>query len=206
MQTVTKILGDAILQTTVVLAVAGGVLGLVFGALLILDSARVFRLSERMGRVVSPEGLLRPLDIPRDAKLDLYRHSRWIGAALLACAGYALYVLLARYHAPSLVHAFRGLARPVVLEWIVQSSYLLLLGANAVLLAAGAALLVRPGLLRTLELWGGRRVSAPGVVRPLDAMHLQPDRFVQRRPKLVGWLLLLGGAYVLVRLGLAFLR
>lgn len=205
MEVIWKIFGAALLQAALIVVLIGGVLGLVFGAMLIFDSARFFRINETMGRWISTRAWSRALDVSRKTDLQIYRFHRLTGIALAACALSALYVLILRYRAGPVLHLFRDLARPAALELIVEAARVSLIVGNVFLLAVGFLLAFRPDLVRALERWADRHYSSREYTRPLEEMRDRPDRFVREHPKLVGWLLLIAGVYVLVNLGVAFL-
>jgi hypothetical protein len=187
------------------LLLAGALLGLAIGAMLVLDSARVMRWNYALNRWYSTRRAMRPLDQPVDAKRVIYRWHRVLGALVFAGALYTLDVLAFRYQAGALVRIFRDLGRPDVLQLVFESLRILLIVGNVAALLAGLVLCFRPSLLKGIEAWGDRQYSGRASTKPLDIMRYQPDDFVRARPRIVGLLLVLGSAYVLVALGLAIL-
>lgn len=188
-----------------VLLLAGALLGLAIGAMLIFDSERVMRWNYLLNRWYSTRRALRPLDQPIDVKRAIYRWHRLLGALVFAGALYTLDVLTFRYQSGALVGVFRDLARPDVLQLVFESVRILLIVGNLAGLLVGLVLCFRPSLLKGLEDWGDRHYSGRESTKPLEIMRYQPDDFVRARPKIVGVLLVLGSAYVLIALGLAIL-
>jgi hypothetical protein len=201
-----KFLGDIILQAAYIVILLGSVAGLAFGAMLIVDSARVFRINERMGRWFSTHAWLSSLEAPRKLELPTYGRQRIIGIALVACALYALYVMVYSYNSSALVNAFRGPIPPVILQVIFEVIQLFLVVLNIFVLAVGVVLMIRPKLVRAMESWADRQYSTEQYAKSLDDMHYYPDQFVRSHPRLVGWLLVVGCAYILVNLGLLYAR
>jgi len=189
-------------QTIYWVLILGCIAGLVLGALLLVDSARVFRWNERLGRWVSTRQATRPLDQPHDVKRFIYRRHRVVGIVVFAGALYTLDVLVFGYRSRPLVHAFRDLAPPHLLEVAFDTARWFLVVGNAAALLAGLILCLRPSLLKGFEAWADRQYSERRALKPLEQMHFQPDRFVRGHPRLVGSLMLLGSLYVLVNLGL----
>jgi hypothetical protein len=205
MDAMLKLVGDSILETTLIAAFLGSVLSLVFGAMLVMDSARAFRINERMGRWVSTRMWIRPLDISRDINWRIYRRHRLVGIAVVLWTAYVLYALITRYRLEPLLFAFRSFGPKVALEWMIESTFYVLVAANTLILVAGIVLIARPAAIRALESWGNRSFSERARTRTLEATHDGPDRFVHRHPVLSGWLVMLGSLYVLANLAFVYL-
>jgi hypothetical protein len=186
-----------------VLLLAGALLGLAIGAMLVFDSARVIRWNYALNRWYSTRRAMRPLDQQIDVKRVIYRWHRVLGALVFAGALYTLDVLAFRYQAGALVRVFRDLGRPDVLQLVFESLRILLTVGNVAALLAGLVLCFRPSLLKGIEAWGDRQYSGRASTKALDIMRYQPDDFVRARPRIVGLLLVLGSAYVLIGLGFA---
>jgi hypothetical protein len=200
-----KLVGDSILETTLIVVFFGSVLSLVFGAMLVMDSARAFRINERMGRWVSTRTWIRPLDISRDVDWRIYRRHRAVGIAVVLWTAYVLYALTTRYRLEPLLYAFRSFGPKAVLEWMIESTFYVLVAANVLILVGGIVLVLRPATIRALESWGNRSFSERARTKALDTTHDGPDRFVHRHPALTGWFVVIGSAYVLFILAYIYL-
>jgi hypothetical protein len=202
---VSKILVSSVIETIYVVLLLGGVAGLVLGAMLIVDSPRVFRINERWGRWISTHGLARRLDAPRKLELPIYRRHRLIGVALAAWSLYAIYVVAFSYSAGALAGLFPDTGRPVMLKIGLEAAQVILIVLNLFVLGIGVTLAVRPDLVRALEAWADRQYSTDQYVGRLDEVHDQAERFVRGHPKLVGWLLVFGSSFLLTTVGFVFL-
>lgn len=203
--TVTQFLGGIVLQTAYLVLLAGAVLAVVLGVMLVTDSARVLRWNASLNRWVSTREALRPLDEPRDIKRFVYRHHRVIGVLVVAGAVYSLDVLTFGFQTATLARVLRGLASQQLLGMVLDSLRLFLIVANAAALLAGLVLTFRPSLLKGAESWADRTYT-PGDAKRLEEMRFEPDNWVSRHPRPAGVMALIGGAYVLLSLALPWLR
>jgi len=185
-----------------VLLLAGAVLGVVVGILLLVDSERVIRWNSALNRWYSTRQAFHKLDEPIDVKRVVYRWHRVAGVLLFAGALFTLDVLAFSYQTGALVRSFRGLGNPVILSIVFETLRIVLMVGNVAGLVAAAILCFRPSLLKGIEAVGDRYYSGREAVKPLEAMHYQPDEFVRSRPKVVGTLFTVASLYVLFALGL----
>lgn len=183
------------------LLLGGAVLGLVVGALLLFDSARVMRWNYALNAWYSTRKGMRGLERPVDIKRAVYRWHRVLGVLLFAGAVFALDTLVFGFNTTALVRTFRDVGSPGLLGLAFESVRIALVVGNLVALIAAAVLVFRPSLLKGLEAWGDRYYSGRESTKPLEIMRYQPDDFVRARPRVVGIFVLLGSAYVLVVLG-----
>jgi hypothetical protein len=201
MKAVIELLVQTLGPALYVLLLGGGVLGVVIGILLLVDSERVMRWNYVLNKWYSTRQAMRALDRPIDLKRPFYRWHRVLGAVVFAASLYTLDVLVFGFHTSALVRALRGTADPALLALILDTVRLFLSAGNIAALVAAAVLVFRPSLLKGVEAWGDRQYSGRVATKPLDIMRYQPDDFTRRRPKLVGGLLVLGSLYVVVTLG-----
>lgn len=184
-----------------VVLVAGALLGLVVGIVLLVDSARVIRWNATLNRWYSTRQAFQKLEEPIDVKRVVYRWHRLAGVLIFAGALFTLDVLAFSYQTGALVRAFRGVGNPAILSIVFEALRIVLIVGNVAGLVAAAILCFRPSLLKGLEAVGDRYYSGREAVKPLEAMHYQPDEFVRARPKVVGAFFTLGSLYILVALG-----
>jgi hypothetical protein len=201
-----KFLAQVLNQAVFVALCVGALFGLVAGLLLLLDSARAFRVADRMDRWVSTRAALRPLEEHRSIARPLYRMHRLTG--LLICAGalYVLSILASPAGEAAIFKSLQGLGPARFSAWASDSLRYVLIAGNAFAFAFGVAFVVRPSALKRLEAWADRSVSARRPVKPLEEMHRPADRFFRAHPRLAGALVVAGSLYVLATLGYAALR
>jgi hypothetical protein len=188
-------------QALFIAVLAGAALGLVIGLVLLIDSARVLRWNERMSRWISTREAAQRFDRPRDIKRFVYRAHRVIGVLVVAGALYTLDILTFGFQSGALVRAFRDLGNQGVLGMVVDTGRVFLIVGNLAALAAGVVLCLRPSLLKGLELWADRTYAAREHSAALDQMRFQPDLWVSSHPRLAGFLVLAGSAFILFSLG-----
>jgi hypothetical protein len=185
-----------------VLLLAGAVLGLVIGVLLLVDSARVMQWNYALNHWYSTRQAMRALEQPVDVKRALYRWHRVTGVVVLAGALFTLDVLIFAFQTSAVVRSLRGAGNPVILGLVLEALRIFLIVGNVAALLAAAALIFRPSLLKGLESWGDRQYSERIATKPMDLMRYGLDDFVRGRPKVVGAVLSVGSLYVLLSLGL----
>jgi hypothetical protein len=185
-----------------VVLVAGSVLGLVIGVLLLVDSARALRWNSALNRWYSTRGAAGALDRPVDVKRVLYRWHRVVGILVFAGALFTLDALAFGFTTRALVRTFRDLGSTALLGLVFETIRIFLIIGNVAALLAAIVLVFRPSLLKGVETLADRSYSARGSNEALDAMRYQPDEFVKARPKVVGALVTLGSLYALFGLSL----
>jgi len=188
-----------------VLLLGGALLGLVIGVMLLVDSERVLRWNTALNRWYSTRQAFQALEEPIDVKRVVYRWHRIVGVLVFAGAIFTLDVLAFSYQTGALVRAFRGVGNPAVLSVVFEALRIVLIVGNVAGLLAAIILCFRPSLLKGVEAVGDRYYSGREAVKPLEAMHFQPDDFVRMRPRIVGTLFTAGSLYILFALGLLLL-
>ncbi len=197
---------DLVIQTLgpvlYIVLLAGAVVGLLIGLLLLIDSARVLRWNAHMNTWYSTRRAMHALDQPVELKRVVYRWHRAIGVLVLAGALVTLDALLFGFTTKALVRAFRDLGNAVVLEVVFETLRIFLIVGNIAALLAALVLVFRPSLLKGVESWADRYYSGRESTEVLDVMRYQPDELVRSRPKVVGALVVLGSLYALFGLSL----
>lgn len=186
-----------------VLLLAGAVLGVVIGVLLLVDSARVMRWNDALNRWFSSDSQVQLLDRSVEIKRVVYRWHRLVGLLLFGGAFFTLDALAFGFTTTALVRTLRGTGSSELLALVFEAVRIFLIIGNVFALLAAMVLVFRPSLLKGLENWADRSYSGGGgSAERLNAMRYQPDDFVRARPKVVGTLVLLGSIYALAGLSL----
>ncbi|MCL4472206.1 MAG: hypothetical protein M1547_14030 [Gammaproteobacteria bacterium] len=201
MQAQWAIAGEVVLQSFLALLLGGALLALVLGIWMFFQPERVFRVNQFFSQWLSSRKLTRPLSQPvYHIERRVYRHHRVFGVALLAGAGYILYSLWFRYDKAAVLDIFREY-NPQQMAWLLDSAVFLLNLTSIVALLVALCLIIRPSLLRGIEVWANRWFTTRHMEKPLEVMRMHPDEVTQRNPRVTALLLVLGGLYVLANLG-----
>lgn len=201
-----KFLSQIVNQTLVIFLAIGAVFGLAAGLMLVFDSARAFRIGDRLDRWVSTRAALRPLEEHHSIAKPLYRMHRLVGMLICAGALYSLIVLATPSGGAAITKSLSTIGPVRFSAWIAESLRMILVTGNVAALVFGAVFVVRPSALKGLEAWADRRISGRQATKPIEEMHRPADRFARSHPRFVGVLVVLGSVYVLVNLGYALLR
>lgn len=200
-----KFLSQIVNEAVAIFLVLGAALGLVAGLALVFDSARAFRIGERLDRWVSTRAAIRPLEEHRSIAKPLYRMHRLVGMLICAGALYALAVLGTPAGEAAIVKSLSTLGPPRFAAWLAESLRFVLLAGNAAAFVFGVLFIVRPSALKGFEAWADRRISGRKASKPLEVMRNPADHFVRAHPRAVGAAVVLGSLYVLLNLGVAVL-
>lgn len=184
-------------------ALLGGVLGLVIGILLVLNSGAVFRLGARLNVWISTRQAMRQFEEPISVERAIYRYHRIFGVLILIGALYTLYVLVLRFQGPELVSILARLLQLRVALWLAESVRLFFVVVNAAALLIALTMIVRPSALKRIEEWANRRYSGRRAMKTWEIPRNGADRIVQEHPRLTGVALSLAGLYVVVAITLA---
>jgi drug/metabolite transporter (DMT)-like permease len=200
-----KFLSQIVNEAVAIFLLVGAAFGLVVGLMLLLDSARAFRIGDRLNRWVSTRAAIRPLEEHHSIARPLYRMHRLVGMLICAGALYALAVLGTPAGKDAVVKSLSTLGSPAFAAWIAESLRVVLLVGNVAAFVFGVLFIVRPSSLKRLEAWADLRVSGRKASKPLEVMRDPTDRFVRAHPRMVGGLVIAGSLYVLLQLGVAVL-
>jgi hypothetical protein len=201
-----KFLSQIVNQTVFIFLLAGAAFALIAGLILLLDSARAFRIAAVLDRWISTRAALRPLEEHHSIAKPLYRMHRLVGALVCAGALYSLSVLGTPAGEAAISKTLSGIGTARFSAWMSESLRYILLTGNFFAFIFGLVFIVRPSALKGLEAWADRKVSGRRSTKPLEEMRRPADQFVRAHPKLIGALVILGSTYVLVNLGYALLR
>lgn len=184
-------------QSTVVFFLVSGLVLLVIGIGLILNSAGALRLFGSMNRWVSFRRVTRPLEIPRDTRESVQKYRYPLAAFCVASGAFAIYGLLAHYDVRAIqqVLGLRSMS-PAFTAWLLDSARWLLIVGNAVAVAVGVLLAFFPGALTRLEARGSTWYSERKMLKDADAMRSSLDGWVSHHPRAAG------GVIALFALGL----
>ena len=195
------ILREVLLHSFLVLLVIGSVISVFVGTFLLLSPGRIRSLNLAMSRWVETHRFGDALDKPHRIEKFLYRHHRIVGMLITVGALYVLNFFLltpdARNIAARLSVNKMGLMDALVSMFVIGS----------VLAAAiGLMMMLKPSILRELEQAANRWVSTDIITSFFNAKHQGADGFVLRYGKFFAPLFILGGGYILIRIGILLLN
>lgn len=170
------------------------------GALLLFAPRGAARLNAGLSRTVDTNAWLRRLDASFNIEARIYRHHRIAGAAI--CLG-ALYVLLAwpaMFRHEQAMGALIPAVRDPALGWLASAAGAIVLVLHATVFLLGLVMIVRPSLLKPVERFGNRWISAEPLGAALDRSFDGPERRLWRRPRLAGLVILGASLFCLLRL------
>lgn len=174
-----------------------GVLLVPLGLFLLFAPGRAERMGEIMNRWISTRAFFDVLNKPRYQERYFYRHHRTLGAVLTLLAAGSLYGLVFYAGMSDTAGYFQGLARSEFEHWLFTNLYYMLVVVLVLALVCGVIIFARPSALRKLEAWSNRWVMTDEKLESLDEMHELPGNVFSRRPRLFGFFILLGAAYIM---------
>jgi hypothetical protein len=181
------------------------VFAVVAGAWLLLAPESFAALSKSASRWVSTRAAVRWLENPRYIERFFYRHHRIFGVMLMVGAAYAVYHLTFQYNQARSLAALAVPGYGPAVESIAGALVAFLLFGNLTVFFIGATVLGRPSLLKGMEAVGNRWISTRKAFRLFDTRVEGPDRLAERHPRVLGTLVLLGGLYAALQLGVALI-
>ncbi len=191
--------GDIFQSSLMVLLLLGCAASFVYGVWMLLRPATALRFNQNVSKWVSTDGVTKALDDRHATDWFFYRYHRIYGLILLAGGFYSLYVLSGRQWRLGIVQIF-SLYGSFWTDVARDSAGLLMIVVGVTAVVFGIIMLVRPSLLRGVEVWLNRWVATDKHLKPLDAVIDAPDRFVARHARLVAALIVIGSLYVLFML------
>lgn len=179
-----------------------GIVVLIIGIAITIAPGMMIRLGEVLNRWVSTDEIFHRLDVPRSTERLFYRHHRVFGVLLTLGAAYVLYSFLFAFD-------YQSISREVILfhsaattEWLLSALSFLNIGFSLVGIGLGLVILFRPSLLKALEQWANRWYGVDDSLKRLDVQLKMPDSWFQKRPRLLGVLIVAGSLYIVFSLSL----
>lgn len=197
MNTILKILGDAFLQTFLIVAAAGCVLSLIIGVWVLIKPEGVLRLNQNLSRWFGTEKLAAALDTPHRIDNALYRKHRWVGVLVLVGGLYIFYVMLFAFNKKVAVGTLNYGLNPQF-AWLVDALEMVLIVSSVLALIIGFFLVARPSAFKRFEQWGNRWYSTDKSLRVLEAMNLKSDEVMMRHHRIVAALIIAASVFVIV--------
>lgn len=184
---------------------AGLVLAIVVGLLLVARPERLLQLNRRLSRWVDTRGTLHALERPLLLERFFYRHHRVLGAAIVLGAGYVLWQWAFGVERVAVAGLLNPRWRANGLDWIVPALEVLMVGLHVLVLAAGLVILLRPSLLKGLERAANRwhrGLPSEQLDRVIDSL----DDRILGYPRVSGLILMVASLWSLVSLVPVFLQ
>lgn len=195
-----KILNPILYDAMLWFFMVGAVFAIVLGLGLVLRAAWVARLAARMNQMYSIQPAMQALDRSVKTEPAFYRRHRLWGSVLVVGALVFGAACILHLGDPKLVTAIAGAKPSILARWLIEASTWFLIVGNAVALAIGLTMFMRPSALKHVETWSNTWVSADQGLEVLDRESLATERWFARHPRLTGAFLIAGGAYILWRL------
>lgn len=182
-----------IAEVLTVFFLTGGIVGVIAGVGLIVNSASTLRFFDTLNRWVSMRPVSRPLEIPRDTTRAVQRHRRWLAALFIAGGAFATFILATQYDA----NAARDLlnlksVHPALAFSIVDGARWILIVGNLAAIGVGILLAFFPAKLAAIEVRGSTWFSERKHTRGADKQHLSLDSWVAAQPRRAGIVITVG--------------
>lgn len=172
-----------------------GLFAAAIGVILMLAPDGYERLATRLNREWSTRRAMKDLEIPHYYERFFFRHHRWVGILLLIGCGYFFFAFVTRM---SPAEAAAGLPGPSALLWAWEGLFWFLVVANLVAAILALVILIRPSALKPLESVANRWISVRQATRGMEREHDEFDRFARRHHRGTGFVVLLGGVFLMV--------
>lgn len=188
---------DMVWRALAIFLLIGALAGIAVSLMLLFKP----RLMERANRVanhwISMRHISRAVDHSISIERWFYRHHRSMGLLVILGAAYILFYFGWQFDKAIVQQSLASyLPNKMLLEALLEVMALFALVGAAVALCVGLAVLLRPSLLRGVEVESNQWLSSRRATKVLDVQHGQVDVFVRHHARSVGWLLLLGSIYL----------
>lgn len=177
-----------LLNTFMVFLLAGGLLGLLIGAGLLLRSAFTLRFIRWMNQWVSTRQTFRPLEMPLQVA-QAAASARWFGAVLLALGAYTTVILIAAVDVNGITALLKVDARYSLAAIGIHAAKWTLVLGGVMAVATGIMLLFFPRAWRGVEARANRWYSTGDLAGSEDTLYMTLDRIVEAFPRASGALI-----------------
>ena len=91
-------------------------------------------------------------------------------------------------------------------QWLLQSLVFINLVFSVLIFLIGVIVVIRPSLLKSIEAAANRWIVVDQSLKKLDVQMKMPDTMFTRRPRLMGFLIVIGSIYILINLSTVLVR
>jgi hypothetical protein len=179
---------------------SGSVAAILIGISMLIAPGKTTEINRYFSRWFSTHKGEEVLDRPRWLERHLYRYHRLVGVALLAGSLFVLHAFLLR----PIRQKISSLPINDVLDLLDAGVALFVIG-GVVGAIVGGIMLFKPSLLRDIEAASNRWTSSKELMDAFNRTHMMLDPSLSGRRTWIAAILILGGGYVLVRLGTVLL-
>jgi len=170
-------------------------IGAILGLLMIFSPVEVSRTGQQMGEWYRHTALMRLLDTPRSVERIFYRHHRLYGILIIVGSLWSLISLLRMAGQRQKLMGLVDFMHSAVAEIAIDTTFVVLVLGSSFAFAVGLVVLLRPSLLKRIELTANRWVDHLG-----DRASGSPDtQSTSLAPRVLGGLILLFSLFVLVQ-------
>lgn len=190
-------------QSIVLIFFIGGLVLLVAGIGLLVNSAATLRFFGGMNRWVSMRRATRPLEIPRDTQPLVLRY-RYVLAAIFVVGGIvSVSALVTQFDHKAIIYALSlQFLRADFAQWLLDSIRWVLIIGNVAGIIVGLVLAFAPDRLMALEARGSRWFSERQAAKGADDMRMKLDPLVAAYPRAAGAVILFIGIVLTGAFGL----
>jgi len=201
---VLTLLERVLVPSLILFLLIGSLASVVLGWALVFRSARALSFMRSMNRWVSTRRALKELEVPRHVEEPRKAGKLWFGLFLVAGAGFALYVLLARIEIPRVAVVLGvNLQRWFLASVALQTMKWLLVVGSVLALAVGILMLFFPQVLAAFEArmnrWYSTRQLLPAGG---ETMKFPLELLVEASPRTAGWIIAAASLVVAVAMGI----
>ena len=171
---------------------------LLIGLCIMLIPERMIRLSLKLNQWISTENFFNRLDEQRHGERFFYRHHVIFGIFLVIAAVYIFYAFMFSFD-PAKV-SISLFSSHSTNQWLLQSLIFINLSFSILIFIIGVIVVIRPSLLKSFETVMNRWIVVDESLKRLDVQMKLPDTIFSRRPRLMGFLIVIGSIYILINL------
>ena len=169
-----------------------GLLSAALGLILMLAPDGFERMAVSLNKEWSTRRAMKELELPHYYERFFFRHHIWVGLLLLVASLYFFFTFVLRTSPSEAATAMPGVV------WLWEGLFWFLLVANVSAAILALVMLIRPSALKPLEAFANHWVSVRQATRGMDKEHNEFDQFARRHHRGTGFLLLLGGVFLVV--------
>lgn len=184
-----------VLEALMIFFLLAGLVAAALGLILMLAPDGFERMAASLNREWSTRRAMKDLELPHYYERFFYRHHLWVGVLILVASLYFFFTFVLRTTPAEAAAAMPGV------DWLWEGFFWFLVVANVAAAILALVILFRPSALKPLEAVANRWVSVRQATRGMEKEYTEFDRFARRHYRGTGFLLLLGGVFLVVSFG-----
>lgn len=175
-----------------------GILFIPLGLSFLFLPEKMERLGDKLNQWVSTEHFFDSLNKPRYQEQLVYKYHKVFGLLVMIFTTISIYMMCFYTDVSLTMEKLLQIAHTAFGKWLLESSYYILVAANAMAFILGLIIFIRPSLLKRMEKKANHWVETEEKLKVLNKTKELPNTVLPGNPRIFGTLILISAIYIIM--------